>query len=285
MRQLTRQVIAFRERLLLHLPLEERGGPQKQLHVLLPEPVDHGFKIRQALGVDLEVVIAEPPGTPRTVDPIHAVGNPEGAHHQYVFHEFGVERTGDGRAVVVSGPLSVLVAPAPREIHPFRRQERRPGIERVRANQSRRIGRRVELHFERRPLEFDPDARGIGGAEIDQTRPCALDEHGIAARRKVEGRVQGSSRLEDDVDLLTPKVEDVVLAGFPGQLLRTVDHPLHDASEVLLRAGFDRESPLRHPLGRPRRQADREIVAIALGREPDQASVGQPGFAFDAKFG
>src|SRR6185436_7661639 len=114
------------------LSLEERRDPQHSLCLFSIKPLHHLGEIRQPLFINIEVVVAPGfAGSPRTIDPVDAVGNSKRLHHQDVFHDFGIEWSSDWRAIVVSGALGVFVAPAPWSKHPLRRHKRWASIDRV----------------------------------------------------------------------------------------------------------------------------------------------------------
>ena len=266
------------ERVRFHLPLKIRSNPQEHLHVLPVEPLDGFGKIRQTVGINLEIIITVRAGTPRAVNPVNAEGNAVGFHQQHVLHELGIERPGHRRAVVIVCPLRVLVAPAPGAIHPSGRQERWPGVQSVRPHQCRRIVSRVNLRRERRPFIFNLHPVGNARAEVKPPGPVAFDEECITLRGKIKRRIDRQRRFDDHLHFLATQVHGGVEVGRPRGLLRPVHHPFHQAREVFLRPGGHGQAPFDDVPVRSRRKVNRKIVPIRLHHNAHHPPIGQVGF-------
>src|SRR5262249_42484886 len=97
------ECVTLRESFLHHLSLKERCDPKHCLGVVTVKPLHHPCKVRQTIVIDVEIVVTPGlAGPPWTIDPVDTVWNSEGAHHQHVFHDFGIEWASDGSTVVVS---------------------------------------------------------------------------------------------------------------------------------------------------------------------------------------
>src|SRR6185369_1311398 len=132
--------VTLRRRFLHHLSLKEWRDPKHGLGLVTVKPLHHTREVRQTNFINIEVIVTPRlSGSPWTIDPVHTIRNSERAHHQHVFHDFGIEWGSNWRTVVVSRALRVFVAPAPGSVDPFRRQERWTSVERVLAYERCRI--------------------------------------------------------------------------------------------------------------------------------------------------
>ena len=270
--------VALVQRLLDHLTLEEGPDPEDGLHVLALQPFYLGLKVGQPPRIDFEVIVAERARPPGTVDPVDAVGDAVGAHHQDVLDDLGVEGRRDRRAIVVGQTVGVLVAPAPRPVHPFRRNDGGAGVECMRLDQLRGGGGGVDLEAKGGTFERDADAGRVRRGKVIGARPVGLDEEAVALRRKVERRVDRGGRLHEHLHLLPAQVHGLGDAGCPGGLLRAVHDPLHQAGVILVGRGLDGEAPLDDACSRGGGQVDAMIVApVRLHGEGHGAPVGHPG--------
>src|SRR5882724_8620847 len=109
----------------------------------------------------------------------------------------------------------MFVSPSPWREHPFRREKRRAGIERVPADKRGGLFIRIHLHLERGPLEINPDSFRVIGSKIEMSRPGSSHEYGITTGRKIEGRVNRRGGFHNHVYFLAPQVHRLCDADGP----------------------------------------------------------------------